>query len=173
MGLSSAEKFGTWTVGGRLETGYTLPIGTTETHVTPFFAVEPMQVHLGAANESFGALGAGVRYHATDVVAVPISLGVQLDTRWTSPSGLTLAPFVRLAWLHDFMSDRNVPRSFAELPGLTLDGTTLPTVSNAAVIHVGTQYSLGNNLSLQASLDSQMSSAYKSIGGKLNLHYSW
>jgi outer membrane autotransporter protein len=173
LGLSSSEKFRTWTAGGRLETGYTLPIGTTGMHATPFFAVEPMQVHLGAASESFGALGAGLRYHATDVVAVPISLGVQLDATWTAPSGLTLAPFMRLAWMHDFMPDRNVPRSFAELPGLTLDGTTLPTVSDAAVIHVGTQYSLGKNLSLQASLDSQMSSAYKSIGGTLNFRYSW
>ncbi len=71
------------------------------------------------------------------------------------------------------MPDRNVPRSFAELPGLTLDGTTLPTVSDAAVIHVGTQYCLGKNLSLQASLDSQMSSTYQSIGGTLNFRYSW
>ena len=46
-----------------------LPLSTTGMHVTPFFAVEPIQVHLDAASESFGAAGAGLRYHATDVVA--------------------------------------------------------------------------------------------------------
>ena len=55
----------------------------------------------------------------------------------------------------------------------TSKATSVPTVENAAVIHATAQYRIGPQLSLSASIDTQLAPSYSSIGATGRLTYAW
>jgi outer membrane autotransporter protein len=171
--LASSVRFGSTVAAGRIEGGYSFPIADTGANVTPYVALQPMQVWQGSASESFGSQGNGLRYGASGITALPAYLGVQFDAKWQPRPDMVFTPFVRLAWMHDFLPNREVSRSFAELPGASFTSTGNPVVSNAAVIRAGTQYKLGKQVSLFASLETQLSGSVNTIGGSFGLQWSW
>jgi outer membrane autotransporter protein len=84
-----------------------------------------------------------------------------------------LSPFVRLAWMHDFRPDRTVPRSFSSDPDFGFSGTGTPIVANAAVLHLGTAYAMSSRITLTASIDSQLSPSFTSVGATGSFVYRW
>ncbi|MEW6256248.1 MAG: hypothetical protein AB1592_09840, partial [Pseudomonadota bacterium] len=76
-------------------------------------------------------------------------------------------------WMHDFSPNRDVPRSFAELPNLTFSGTAIPTVSNALDLHAGLQFLASQNTLLSASFDAQISESYSTVGASASLRVRW
>jgi outer membrane autotransporter protein len=158
---------------GRVEAGYRLRLGQTGAHVTPFIAIQPMQLWQGGGVESVTGFGNALTYQQTSITALPLYLGAQLDGQFTLGSGAVLSPFLRLAWMHDFLPDWEVPRSFSADPSFVFTGTGTPTVENAAVLHLGTEYALGQHSSLAATVDSQVSPSFTSIGATGSFIYRW
>jgi outer membrane autotransporter protein len=173
LNLGTSVRFASTVAAGRIEGGYSFPIADTGAYFTPYIAVQPMQVWQGGANESIGSQGNGLQYHASAITALPTYLGVQFATKWQPRDDIVLTPFIRVAWLHDFLPNREVTRSFAELPtaGFTSAGSAV--VSNAAVIRAGMQYKVGRQVSLFASLETELSGAASTIGGSFGLQWSW
>ncbi|MCP6151555.1 autotransporter outer membrane beta-barrel domain-containing protein, partial [Klebsiella pneumoniae] len=77
------------------------------------------------------------------ITALPTYLGVQFDGQWVAADGRRYAPYLRAAWMHDFSPNRDVPRSFAELPQFSFSSTAIPTVSDALDLHAGLQFLAG------------------------------
>jgi outer membrane autotransporter protein len=175
LGLNLATSSGLdgTTFGGRIEMGYSLPLGSSGTSLTPFAAFQPMGLWLGPGSESFGSLGPGFSYAATTITALPIYLGAQIDGNWKGRNGTSYAPFLRAAWMHDFSPNRDVRRSFAELPDISFSSSAIPVVSNAADIHAGIQFASGANVTLSASLDAQLADGYSTIGASAALRVRW
>ena len=174
LGLNLATESGLdgWILGGRIEAGYSFPLGQTGASLTPFVAFQPIQLWLGSGSEMF-TLGPGLQYDATAITALPLYLGVQLDGLWTANNGQRVAPYLRAAWMHDFNPNRDVPRSFAELPGLSFSGTAIPTVSNALDLHAGLQFAANPTTTLSAGLDAQIAQPYSTFGASAAIRVRW
>ncbi|MDE1571198.1 autotransporter outer membrane beta-barrel domain-containing protein [Aquabacter sediminis] len=173
LGLNLATSSGLdgMVLGGRIEVGYSFAMGGGA-QVTPFLAFQPSQLWLGSGSELF-SLGRGLTYDSTSVTALPIYVGLQWDGQWTLGNGQRIAPYVRAAWMHDFSPDRGVSRSFAELPGLTFTGSPIPTVTDAADLHAGLQFSAGPNTVLSAGFDAQLADSYSTIGVSGSFRVRW
>lgn len=78
------------------------------------------------------AQNSAITFHGRTITAVPVSLGVQFDTLWHTGGDVTFAPLARLAWVHDFAPDRDIARSFKELPSLIISRITLPVDADTA-----------------------------------------
>jgi outer membrane autotransporter protein len=102
-----------------------------------------------------------------------VFLGVQLESSWTLQNGAILTPFLKLAWMHDFNPERDVPRSFAELPDISFSDNALPIVSDAADIHAGLQISAGANMTFSLGFDGQIGSGYSVLGGSGAFRVRW
>lgn len=132
-----------------------------------------MEVVQSAADLHYGTLNEGVGFAAGTMGTAPIYLGVQFDGRWVFPNGGVLVPYIRLSWMHDFSPQMNVTRYFTALPGLSFSGNGIPTVSNAAVAHVGVQYKLGVNLTLLRVVDTEVGTDDRSVAATANLRCAW
>jgi outer membrane autotransporter protein len=173
LNLATSSGFDGTVFGGRIEAGYSVPLDAIGTRLTPFAAFQPMGLRLGSGSERFGLLGPGFSYDSTTITALPIYLGVQLDAVWAAGNGTSYAPFLRAAWMHDFSPNRDVPRSFAELPNFSFSASAIPTVSDAVDIHAGIQFAAGPNVSLSAGLDAQLAASYSTIGASAALRVRW
>jgi outer membrane autotransporter protein len=166
------------TIGGRIEAGYAIGFGGASARIVPFMAVEPMSVREGSAPEAFtlpqhadtapSTEDQGVVFHGRTITALPVSAGVQFDNRWQMDGNVAFAPQLRVAWVHDTSPDRDVDRSFAELPSLLISRTTVPTETDAAQVQLSGLWSAGQQWSLKASVDTQLSGAYSTTGGSLS-----
>lgn len=173
LALSTSAGFDSVVLAGRIEAGYSLDLPGTGAKLTPFAAIQPMQLWQSGASEWFYGYGAGLTYSPATITALPAFLGVQLDGTWSLPGGGAVTPFLKLAWMHDFSPGRAVSRNFAELPGFSFSGNALPTVADAADIHAGLQLFTGGNVTLSASFDGQIGSGYSVLGGSGILRVKW
>ena len=175
LNLQSSARFNSTVAAARVEGGWRFEVPESPVHITPYLAIQPTQVWQGGASEIFGGSGAGLSYKAASITALPMNLGFQLDGKWqlSDVAGESLEPFLRLAWMHDFMPDRRITRSFAELPSQSFSTPGKWNVSDAALIRAGMQVHLSPQTSLFASVDSTLSPTYRSIGGVFGLQYSW
>ncbi|MPT21549.1 MAG: autotransporter outer membrane beta-barrel domain-containing protein, partial [Starkeya sp.] len=173
LDLATSDDFNGTLFGGRIEAGYGFALGDTHTTLTPFVAFQPTQLWMGSQTESFGALGEGLTYHADTITALPTYLGVQLDGLWQGKDGITYAPFVRAAWMHDFSPDRNVSRSFAEAPGFAFSGSPIPTVTDALDLHAGLEVTVGGGMSFSAGFDAQIAEGYSLLGASGRIRVRW
>ncbi|OYX14160.1 MAG: hypothetical protein B7Z15_04895 [Rhizobiales bacterium 32-66-8] len=173
LALSTDTGLDGWMLGGRLEAGYGFALGTSGATLTPFAAFQPVGLRLGSDTENFGPLGAGLTYGGNTITALPAYLGVQLDGIWTAGEGGTYAPFLRAAWMHDFSPNREVTRSFAELPSFTFSGSDIPTVADALDLHAGLSFKAGPGLTLSAGLDAQIGNGYSTVGATGAFRVRW
>ena len=80
---------------------------------------------------------------------------------------------MRAAWVHEFLTDRSVAAGFKVLPGtsFTVDGAR--AASDAARIDMGLRYMLGNQISLFANGNVELSGRGQSLAGTLGLRFVW
>ena len=160
---------------GRIEGGWRFPVADSPLHVTPYLAIQPTQIWQGGASERFGAAGAGLTYQGNGITALPMNLGFQVDVKWkpTDAADESLETWLRLAWMHDFLPNRSVRRSFAELPGQPFSTPGNRNVPNAAVVRAGVNYRLDSHSSLFGSLDTTLSPNWWSVGGVFGYRRTW
>ena len=175
LNLQASTRFNGVVTAGRFEAGQSFDLGDTGARITPYAAIQPMQIWQGGATENFG-FGGGIRFANANIPSLPMNLGIQLSGSWTpmgGEEGETLEPFLRLAWMHDFLPNRQISRSFIELPGASFTSSGGWNVSDAALVRAGIHYQVSKSVSLFGSVESQLSSNYRSIGGTAGIRYQW
>ncbi|WP_312893321.1 autotransporter outer membrane beta-barrel domain-containing protein [Ancylobacter sonchi] len=173
LGLSTSTGFDSTVLAGRIEAGYSFDLPGMAAKITPFAAFQSMHLWQGGADECFPGYGAGLSHDEVPITALPVFLGVQLESFWKLQGGAVLTPFLKLAWMRDFSPDQDVPCSFAELPDISFSDSALPTVSDAADIHAGVHICAGSNTTFSLGFDGQLGSGYSVLGGSGTLRVRW
>jgi uncharacterized protein with beta-barrel porin domain len=109
-------RFNANALSGRLEGGY--KVATAAMDVTPYAAGQFVTYRLPSYAEqaAFGTGTFALNYSGKDVTATRSELGVKTETSFAqADSVVTLRG--RLAWAHDYNTDRNVQAAFLTLPG--------------------------------------------------------
>jgi subtilase-type serine protease len=165
---------------GRLEVGRPFEVAKFETGqvgVTPFVALQPAQLWTPAYTEwsvtQNGAPGVfALSYQAQGTTSLPTFLGAQLDGE-TVVNARPLKGWFRAAWVHEFLPDRGVTAGFTVLPGSTFSVDGARAASNAARFDLGVKYAVGNQTSLFANGNVELSDRGQSVGATVGLRIVW
>ncbi len=162
-------------LGGRLEVGRPFAVG--QASITPFAALQPSQFWQPATTETGTTANGGpgvfaLSYQAQSTTSLPSFLGAQIDGR-TEIDSHAASAWLRLAWVHEFMTARPVTAGFSGLPGsqFTVDGAT--AASDAARIDLGARYALNAQMALFANATAELSNRGQSVGGTVGLKWVW
>ena len=111
-------------------------------------------------------------YQAQSTTSLPSFLGAQIDGR-TEIDSHAASAWLRLAWVHEFMTARPVTAGFSGLPGsqFTVDGAT--AASDAARIDLGARYALNAQMALFANATAELSTRGQGVGGSVGLKWVW
>ena len=163
-------------LGGRFELGWRRQMPGYA--VTPFVAVEPAALwqHAYSETSTTAAGGAGVlglNYAAHETTSLPTFAGAQLDGAYALGNGQTVRPFLRAAWVHEFMPQRQIDASFASIPSasFTVDGAR--PASDAARVTGGATWTLDASRSLFARVDSEVSGSGTMVAGTAGARVTW
>jgi outer membrane autotransporter protein len=173
---TASGSFGSNLLSGRVEMGWKQTFSRFA--VTPFAAVQVSQLWQNGFGEvspvpAGAADPLGLTFGARSVTSLPTFLGAQFDTRVLFSNGMTLSPYARLSWVHEFKPDRAINPSFIALPAaaFTVDGPR--AASDAARIDAGAKYAIAPNAFLFASFDGEFSSRSQTYAGKGGERFTW
>ena len=132
---SLKSSFTSQVLSARLETGYKVRIESV--NVTPYAAIEPGWFRQGGFSESArgsqfqtqsSSVNMGLNYQAQTLSAVPLSVGIQIDSTHVLSNGWTLRPSMLVAWIHELNPSRYVNASMQLLPSerFTVYGASTP-----------------------------------------------
>ncbi len=142
--------------------------------VTPYAAGQFTTYSLPAYAEQVLA-GAGtfaLNYAAKDVTASRTEIGVRTDKSFAMPNGiLTLRG--RVAWAHDFNTDRNVTALFQTLPGAAFVVNGAAQAHDSALVTAAAEMKWLSGWSAAAVFEGQFSSVTNSYAGKGVARYAW
>lgn len=149
----------------RLETGHTFR--TKQANLTPFLAMEPAWLWQGGFSENASGVGAvnmGLDVQSRTTYALPLSIGIQLDSSHSLPDGWTLNPLIRVSWIHEFNPYRQINASLQLLPqqSFTVTGAAAPT--NMGRVMMGVTGSHRSGLTGYLSVDASLSDSGQSFG---------
>ena len=153
---------------GRAEVGYRMDHPLV--NVMPFVAMQATSLQMNSFNESnTNNLGLAVAGNTT--MSEPGSLGVQLDHSFDISDKWTLYPLLRMAWVHEFQTDRSVNASLQALPtsNWTVNGAS--AASNAANIGITVQAMSKHGVAVFASGNTETSSSTQSYMGELGVKW--
>jgi len=165
-------QFNSNAVTGRLEGGYRYV--TPWMGVTPYAAAQFTTYFLPAYAEQVlaGPGNFALNYAAKDVTAARTELGVRLDRSWAMQSAL-LTLRGRLAWAHDFTTDRSVAPVFQTLPGTSFVVYGAAQPRNSALTTASVEMKWMNGWSAATTFEGQFSDISHSYAGKGIVRYSW
>jgi uncharacterized protein with beta-barrel porin domain len=165
---------------GRVEVGRPFDVSQFEGSrytATPFVALQPVQLWTpGYSETSVTASGApgvfALSYQAQSTTSLPLFIGAQFDAA-TEVNARPLSAWVRAAWVHEFLPDRNVTAGFAVLPGssFTVDGAR--AAYNAARLEIGAKYAVADQAFVFANGSAELSDRGQSIAGTVGLRFVW
>ena len=172
---SVTGRFASDLVGARLEIGRTYAFPGFE--LTPFAALQTSTLWQRGFTETSTAGGLpgilGLTYQPHAATSLPTFLGVQFDTRLAMANGTVWSPFVRAAWVHEFMPDRSISASLSSVPGALFAVDGARAWSNALKLNAGSRVALNQFASLFASFDSEFSDSGYSYAGRGGVRLSW
>jgi uncharacterized protein with beta-barrel porin domain len=157
---------------GRLEGGYRFV--TPWMGITPYAAGQFTTYSLPAYAESVlaGANTFALNYAARDVTASRSELGVRTDKSYPMPSGIfTLRG--RVAWAHDFNTDRNITPVFQTLPGAAFIVNGAAQAPDSALTTASAEMKWLNGWSAAGTFEGQFSDITRSYAGKGVVRYTW
>lgn len=165
---------------GRVEVGRPFVLNPDEPSrysVTPFVALQPVQLWTpGYSESSVTASGApgvfALSYQPQSTTSLPLFLGAQFDAT-TEIKSRPVSAWVRAAWVHEFLPNRNVTAGFTVLPGATFTVDGAKAAYNAARIDMGVKYALGEQTFLFANGGAELSDRGQTIGGTIGLRFMW
>jgi len=153
---------------GRIEGGYRYL--TPWMGVTPYAAGQFTSYFLPAYAEGPGNFA--LNYAAKDVTTARTELGVRLDKSYAMQTA-TLTLRGRLAWAHDFYTDRSITPVFQTLPGTSFIVYGAAQPQNSALTTASVEMKWLNGWSAAATFEGQFSDINRSYAGKGVLRYSW
>jgi uncharacterized protein with beta-barrel porin domain len=111
-------------------------------------------------------------YASKSVTASRSELGVRADRSWAmQDSTLTLRG--RLAWAHDFNTDRNIGATFQTLPGASFVVNGAAQARDAVLTTASAEIKWQNGFSLAATFEGEFSDVTHSYAGKGVVRYAW
>src|SRR5205085_8599719 len=131
--------------------------------------------HLPAYAEQVltGAGNFALNYAAKDVTASRTELGVRLDKSFAMETAIVTLRG-RLAWAHDFNTDRSITPVFQTLPGaapFTVFGAA--QAPNSALVTAAAEMKWMNGWSMAGIFEGQFSDINRTYSGKGVVRYSW
>ena len=161
---------------GRMEIGWRHDLGRYA--LTPFAAVQFSELWQRGYSETSSTLGGGpgvlgLSYASQAISSLPITLGAQIDSRFALESGLSLTPYARLAWLHEFRPDSRIDASFVSIPGTSFTVAGARSASDAARIDSGLRLALNERAALTAGFTGELSAHSQAYAGTGGLQVSW
>jgi uncharacterized protein with beta-barrel porin domain len=160
---------------GRLEGGYRFVspwIGGIG--ITPYAAAQFTTFDLPAYAEQalVGTNAFALAYGAKSVTDPRTELGIRNDKSFAMPDGvLTLRG--RLAWAHDYDTDRSIGATFQSLPGASFVVNGAAQASDKALTTAAAEMKWRNGVSVSAVFEGEFGSNVQSYSGKGVVRYQW
>jgi autotransporter-associated beta strand protein len=169
---SLRARFNSNALSGRLEGGYR--VATAAGDITPYAAGQFTTYRLPSYAEQtvVGANTFGLGYNGKDVTATRSELGLRGE-KAIAYADATLMLRGRLAWAHDFNTDRNVQATFLTLPGASFVVNGANPSADTALTTISAEMLWRNGWSASATADAQLSDTTHSYSGKGVVRYSW
>jgi uncharacterized protein with beta-barrel porin domain len=142
--------------------------------VTPYAAGQFVTYRLPSYAEqaAFGANIFALSYNGKDVTATRTELGVKAEQSFAqADSVVTLRG--RLAWAHDYNTDRNVQAAFLTLPGSAFVVNGALPAADTALASLSAETIWRSGWAASATFDSQLSDTTRSYAGKGVVRYTW
>jgi outer membrane autotransporter protein len=160
---------------GRFEGGYRFVAPGTEVGLTPYAAGQFTTFSLPAYAErsTGGATTFALNYAAKDVTAPRSELGLRSDKSFETQHDTTLTLRGRLAWAHNYNTDRNVTATFLTLPGATFVVNGARQAGEAALTTGSAEWKWTNGFSVAGTFEGEFSSTTTSYAGKIVAAYTW
>lgn len=173
FGIDSLRaNFKTNAISGRLEGGY--KVATAVGDITPYAAGQFTNYRLPSYMEqvAFGAGTFALNYAGKDVTATRSELGMKAE-KAVPMTDATLMLRGRLAWAHDYNTDRNVQATFQSLPGSAFVVNGASPAADTALTTIAAETLWRNGWSASVTADAQLSDTTHSYSGKGVVRYSW
>jgi T5SS/PEP-CTERM-associated repeat protein/autotransporter-associated beta strand protein len=160
---------------GRVEGGYRFVspwIGGIG--ITPYAAAQFTTFDLPAYAEQalIGTNNFALAYGAKSVTDPRSELGFRTDKSFAMPDGvLTLRG--RLAWAHDYDTDRSIGATFQTLPGASFVVNGAAQASDSVLTTASIERKWTNNWSIAATFEGEFSNVTNSYAGKGVVRYAW
>jgi uncharacterized protein with beta-barrel porin domain len=165
-------RFNANAVSGRLEGGYR--VATAAGDLTPYAAGQFTSYHLPSYTEQVasGANTFALGYNGKQVTATRTELGLRSE-KAVALDDSTLILRGRLAWAHDFNTDRNVQAVFVTLPGSAFVVNGAQPAADTALTTVSAETLWRNGWSAALTAEAQLSDTTHSYSGKGVVRYNW
>jgi autotransporter-associated beta strand protein len=169
---SLRARFNANAVSGRLEGGYR--VATAAGDLTPYAAGQFTTYRLPSYVEqaTAGANTFALTYNGKDVTATRTELGLRSE-KAVALTDSTLVLRGRLAWAHDYNTDRNVQAAFVTLPGSAFVVNGAQPAADTALTTVSAETLWRNGWSAAVTADAQLSDTTHSYSGKGVVRYNW
>jgi uncharacterized protein with beta-barrel porin domain len=119
-----------------------------------------------------GANTFALNYASKSVTATRSELGVRTDRSWAMQDAIFTVRG-RLAWAHDFNTDRNTAATFQTLPGASFVVNGAAPTHESALTTASAELKWLNGFSLAATFEGEFSDVTRSYAGKGVARYSW
>ena len=172
----AAGEFSSDGFSARFEAGWKQPINRF--NVTPFAGLAVSYLSSDEFSESSERTsgtpgGLGLTFDSTSQDSVTSSVGVQLDTRIALSNGETLTPFARVAWVHEFDSERSIDGFLTTSPGLTFTSYGAAAAEDLVKVNAGFSLDLTGGVGVFASFDGEFSDHSQSYTGNGGIRITW
>ena len=170
-------KFSSDVLTGKIEAGARSRFGGV--NVTPFASIQAAYLTSGDFLENSTVLGGGgagilgLAVGSHSVTSLPASLGIAFDSKMPIGSGMSLIPFGRVAWVHEFNTRRTIDASLISLPTAAFSVEGARPTADTAKITVGVRLEVGNNVDLFTKFDGEFSGHTGSVAGTGGLKVTW
>ncbi len=142
--------------------------------ITPYAAAQFTTLQLPAyAEQVVAGTGAfALSYNAQTITDPRTELGLRTDKSYALPNSIfTLRG--RLAWAHDFNTDRSVAAAFQALPGTFFIVNGATPAHDSALTTASAEMKWMNGWSMALTFEGEFSDVYDSYAGKGVLRYTW
>jgi outer membrane autotransporter protein len=159
----------------RVEAGYLARI--RRLNLTPFVAIAPTWLNQGAISETFKGsqptmVNMGLNFQAQQASSVPVSLGFQVDSEVLLGNGWSISPLMRLSWIHEFKTARQLDASLQLLPDqpFTVYGASAPR--NVGNVLLGLSATNRAGFTSYVTLSGAFSGQSQSLQAKLGISFA-
>jgi len=157
---------------GRIEDGYRFVLPWMA--VTPYAAAQFTTFDLPAYAEQaiVGSNNFALAYGAKSVTDTRSEVGLRTDKSWAMPDSIfTLRG--RLAWAHDYDTDRSIGATFQTLPGASFVVNGAAQSPDKALTTASAEVKWRSGFSLAATFEGEFSNNSSSYAGKGVARYQW
>jgi uncharacterized protein with beta-barrel porin domain len=175
-------RFNANAISGRLEGGYRLVSPWMGVGITPYAGGQFTTVSLPAYAEQaiIGTNNFALAYGAKSVTDPRTELGLRSDRSWAMTDTMTgsmtdaiLTLRGRLAWAHDYDTDRSIGATFQTLPGASFIVNGAAQSADKALTTAAAELKWRNGFSVSGTFEGEFGSNVASYAGKGVARYQW